>query len=75
MSKRHELEGRSKEVREVVGGPWNGKGGESCGEGKSVEFGGRISHTQMWVVYFLFVLSPLPLCMMCRKGLAVLMMM
>ena len=33
MSERHELEGRRKEVREVVVGPWDGKGGESCGEG------------------------------------------
>ena len=41
----NELEGRRKEGKEVVGGPWDGKGGESCGEGKSVEF----AHTQMRV--------------------------
>ena len=49
MSERDEIGSRRVEGREVVGGPWDGKGGESCGEGKSVEFGGRISHTQMWV--------------------------
>ena len=58
MSERDEIESRRMEGREVVGGPWDGKGGESCGEGKSVELGGRISHTKYGLhVWFTSCLS------------------